>query len=101
MLNYLTEAAAKSGSIEVVDILLASGAEINGHMSYYHGHTALQAAAEGGHLAVVERLILAGENINAQNMKNQTAIQLAEMHGHDKVAAALKRAGGRRIMEVN
>jgi len=76
-------------------MLLTKGADINGPVSRYLGRTALQAAAERGHLGVVEKLIVAGANINDRNMKNKTALQIAETHGHDEVAAALKRASGK------
>ena len=50
---------------------------------------------------MVERLISAGEAINTRNMKKKTALQLAEINGHDEIVVALERAGGKGIKEMN
>ena len=53
------QAAAGGGHLDVVERLLAAGADVNAAAAH-GGRTALQAAAGGGHLDVVERLRQAG-----------------------------------------
>jgi ankyrin repeat protein len=54
--------AAASGHREVVETLLAAGADVNRAMS--NKGTALHAAAKSGHPALVERLAAAGADVN-------------------------------------
>ncbi|CAG1959392.1 unnamed protein product, partial [Fusarium graminearum] len=49
--------AARGGYIEVVEKLLAAGADANA--------AALQVAARGGHIKVVKKLLAAGADANA------------------------------------
>ncbi|KAH7146798.1 hypothetical protein B0J13DRAFT_441905 [Dactylonectria estremocensis] len=53
------QAAAKGGYLEIVEKLLAAGANVNAAAGY-DGRTALQAAAERGHLEIINRLKPAG-----------------------------------------
>lgn len=51
------QAAVEIGNLELVERLLAAGADINALASPgYNGQTALQAAAKGGHIQVKLRL---------------------------------------------
>jgi ankyrin repeat protein len=54
------QAAAGGGHLEVVERLLAAGADVNAPAGQYNGFTALQGAAEGWHIEVAERLLEAG-----------------------------------------
>jgi ankyrin repeat protein len=50
------QAAAGSGHIEIVDLLLRKGAQVNAAATSINDRTALQAAAGGGHFDIVEML---------------------------------------------
>jgi ankyrin repeat protein len=50
------QAASQGGHLEIVERLLAAGADVNAAAGNYGGPTALQAASRGGHLEVEERL---------------------------------------------
>ena len=54
-------AAASENRPEVIDVLIAGGADPNGRI--HQGSTALTAAACGGHLASVEALLAAGADL--------------------------------------
>ncbi|RYO82406.1 hypothetical protein DL764_009606 [Monosporascus ibericus] len=85
------QAASGGGHWEVVDRLLAAGANINAGPANYKGRTALQAASEGGHVEVVEQLLAAGANINAEPAycEGRTALQAASGNGHLEVVKRL------------
>ncbi len=72
--------ASIAGHVEVVDLLLRSGASA--------GVDPLVAAAEAGHTEVVERLLQAGADPNqrSESYDGLTAIEIATMNGHFSVA---------------
>ncbi|KAJ4030597.1 hypothetical protein NW763_014837, partial [Fusarium oxysporum] len=80
------QAAAWGGHLEVVEKLLAAGADVNAAAGY-DGWTALEAAAEGGHLEVVEKLLAKGANANA------AALEAAAGGGHLEVVEKLLAKG--------
>ncbi|MHC5078278.1 MAG: ankyrin repeat domain-containing protein, partial [Planctomycetota bacterium] len=57
--------------------------------------TALQLAVSKGNLRMVEMLLAHGADPNAKDSKGYTALAYAEMEGHEKIAQALRNAGGR------
>ena len=72
------QAASGGGHLEVVERLLAAGADVNAAAAFDGGPTALQAASEGGYLDVVERLLAAGADANAAAAgSGLTALQAA------------------------
>ena len=85
------QAAAELGHMEVVEKLLAEGAEINAPAGQHSGRTALQAAAGSGHMEVVEKLLAEGAEINtpAGEYNGQTALQAAAGSGHMEVVEKL------------
>ncbi|KAI0902694.1 hypothetical protein F4823DRAFT_639048, partial [Ustulina deusta] len=91
----LLETATENGHLEVVERLLAAGADVNAFPTGAFGRTALQAAAENGHLEVVERLLSAGADVNAfpANKFGVTALQAAAENGHLEVIERLLSAG--------
>jgi hypothetical protein len=86
------------GILEVVERLLAAGADVNAAAATADfGRTALQAASESGHLEVVERLLAAGADVNAAaayyDYNGRTALQAASGGGHLEVVERLLAAG--------
>ena len=61
--------AASQGNIEIFDLLLSYGADLNApadaHGAYEHGATALQAAVRINHMQLVQILLNRGANVNA------------------------------------
>ena len=88
--------ASEAGHLEVVEALLAAGAEESVNTpDGYHGSTPLSKAVEGGHLEMVEALLAAGagESVIVPNNVGATAIWLACRAGHLEIAHALLTAG--------
>lgn len=87
--------AASGGHLEVVEKLLAAGADINAATTFSYKNefdTVLQIAAEGGFLNVVDKLLAAGADANA-DATEWNALQRAAKHGHIKVVEKLLAAG--------
>jgi ankyrin repeat protein len=89
--------AAVAGDLEMVDILLAAGADPRAIVGPYDS-TALIDAAHLGHVAIVERLIAARAPLDHFNALGFTALIEAVVLGngsaaHGSVVAALARAG--------
>src|SRR4051794_1170951 len=79
-LSMAIVAAANGGYMDIVERLLAVGADVDPKPHYGSGRTALQAASEGGHLKVVERLLATKANANAKPANEgggRTALQAA------------------------
>jgi hypothetical protein len=81
------QAASRRGHIEMVQILIDAGANVNTQGGFYDN--ALQAASAGGHIKVVQMLIAAGANVNIQGGYWGTALQAASRRGHIKVVQML------------
>jgi ankyrin repeat protein len=95
-------AAAASGHLRVVDILLATRSASAVPYFDYDIDIALHAAARSGQLAVVELLLAAGADVNAVRSSDNdvdghhgqlTALQTAARHGHLAVVRRLLLAG--------
>ena len=86
--------AAEGGRIELLKVLLQEPAiDVNANTS---GWTALHAAAEHGHCAIVERLLeVPGIDTNIRS-GFYTPLAIAEQTCQDRVAAMLRRGGGKR-----
>ncbi|KAF7504245.1 hypothetical protein GJ744_002567 [Endocarpon pusillum] len=87
--------AAERGHEEVVEMLLAKGAEVNAQDGDYGN--ALQAASWRGDEKVVEMLLAKGTEVNAQGGEYGNALQAASWRGHEKVVEMLLAKGA----EVN
>ena len=85
------QAAAGSGHLEIVEILITGGASINPSAPGPLGRTPLQAAAEGRHGGIVQRLLAAGAEINARasRMTGRTALQAASGAGDNEIVQIL------------
>ncbi|KAK3384028.1 ankyrin repeat-containing domain protein [Lasiosphaeria ovina] len=77
------QAAADVGHLELVDMLLKRGADVNGPPAPSRGATALQFAASRGYLSIATRLLDAGANVNAPKAEREgrTALMGAAEHG--------------------
>jgi ankyrin repeat protein len=86
-------AASEDGHLEVVERLLAAGADVNAGFPLDSGQTALQAASKCGRLEVVERLLAAGADVNADPWLGRTALFVASEGGHLEIVERLLAAG--------
>lgn len=76
-------AAVRSGSTELVKVILNAGAAVNGVESL--DETALHVAAEGDLLEIVRLLLAAGADPNAKRIFDETPIAVATRCGATKV----------------
>ncbi len=82
--------AASGGHKEVVELLLAEGADINEKTAAYTDVTTLHAAAREGHKEIVEVLLAGGADVNAGSTYNElTAAELAMEANHIEVVKLL------------
>ncbi len=79
--------AAAGGSGEIVQLLLAAGADANARQN--GGFTALHAAAQNGDAAMARDLLDHGAR-DEPTEDGRTALAIAEEQGHDEVAALLR-----------
>jgi ankyrin repeat protein len=85
--------AAQRGDVEIVNQLLAAGADPNARRSFDQ-KTPLLVASEWGNLACVERLLAAGANLEAVDYHGKnTSLILAAKGGHLAVVKKLVEAG--------
>jgi ankyrin repeat protein len=79
--------AASGGHAEIVELLLAAGAEPDPRQR--HGWTPLQAAAQNGDLRSLEALLAAGADPELRNDDGLSATDLARAAGNDELVARL------------
>jgi RNA polymerase sigma factor (sigma-70 family) len=84
-------AAADYGEKELVNLLLANGAQINAKRS--DGNTPLHLAANVGSLTVVECLIRNGADVRVRNNWEGTPLHLAAQHENTDIATILLQNG--------
>ncbi|KAK7744429.1 hypothetical protein SLS62_010153 [Diatrype stigma] len=89
--------AIKYGTIEVVDLLVKRGADVNREPKFTLKQTPLQKAAELGDLEMVKYLLDHGADVNgpAAMASGATALQFAAISGNCNVAAELLDRGAR------
>lgn len=92
---YFASASRAGGSIEIIDVLLAGGADV--HAGNVIGDTPLHMAAEFGHAEIATRLIEAGADVHTRNTgkDRETPLDRARKSGHTDVAELLRAAGAR------
>uniref|UniRef100_A0A7S0Q676 Uncharacterized protein n=1 Tax=Coccolithus braarudii TaxID=221442 RepID=A0A7S0Q676_9EUKA len=73
-------AAANKGRKELIDILLASHADVNSQNKI--GQTALHCAAGYGYAQVVQKLLSAGANTSVQDQDGNTPADLAKAYAN-------------------
>jgi ankyrin repeat protein len=79
--------AASGGHADIVELLLAAGAEPDPRQR--HGWTPLHAAAQNGDLRSLEALLAAGADPTLQNDDGRSALDLAQAAGNDELVARL------------
>ena len=79
--------AALEGNVEVVQTLLAHGANVN--VTHSYGWTALFYAAQGGNVEVVQTLLAHGANVNVTDSDGWTALFNAAHDGNVEVVQTL------------
>lgn len=79
--------AAGVGNVQIVDVLIAAGANVNPAADY----SPLMCAASHGHVAVCRRLIRAGATVDLRRDEGRqhSALMLAAMVGHSSVVKCL------------
>jgi len=87
--------AVEKGSIEIIDILLNNGSDIN--IKGADGTTPLMIAAENGRRDVVEILINKGADINLRNANGVTSLMAAAKSGDINIVKTIIEKG----MDVN
>jgi len=83
--------AAGSGKVEVVEVLIRNGVEVNVKASYYH-YTPLHLAALNGHKAAAELLIDKGADVNVKST-GVTPLDLAIDKGNKELVDLLRKHG--------
>jgi ankyrin repeat protein len=77
------------GRPEVVEILLAGGADPNLVSANAAGIRALHGATAGRHYEIIERLVGAGADLNAAQANGQTALDMAIKSGDESLVKLL------------
>jgi ankyrin repeat protein len=77
--------ACESGDLEMANLLITNGTNVN--LGQFR--TALQTASQGGHEAVVKLLIDSGADVNKKGKSTQTALVAASQVGHEAVVKLL------------
>ena len=73
-------AAALAARPDIIDTLIAAGADIDAHQP--GGRTPLLLAAETGHSTTIQTLLAAGANPDFRDPEGWTALAIATWHGH-------------------
>ena len=84
--------AARNGDLEILKLLLSSGAQVD-QLAEDRGSTAIFDASLGKHKDIVMALIEAGADANIQSKDKQTALIVAAGAGDDEIVEVLFRAG--------
>ena len=92
-------AACQYNSVDIVRLLIAAGADVNGHQ-YRRRYTPLFIAANEGHLEVVQLLLAANADINTKGKwLKRTPLVAAYENGHEDVVALLLAKGAEHVDE--
>jgi len=85
--------AAGKGKVEMSEVLIKHGADLNVSDSYYE-FTPLHLASKEGKNDMVELLISKGAEVNAESKRGETPLDLAVSKGHEETAEILREHGG-------
>ena len=86
--------AARSGRKEIVELLIAKGADVNEKDDFY-GTTPLHWAAVYGHKEIAELLIGEGAEVNAMDNFGRTPLHWAKRKKHKETADLLRKHGAK------
>lgn len=75
--------AVENGNMEIFNILIDHGADVNAPAAFDGGATALQIAAMHGYIGIAQRLLDLGADVNQEpaNLNGRTALMAAAEHG--------------------
>ena len=90
--------AAAGGQNEIVELLIAKGADVNAKTKF--GGSPLHDAAIGGHKEIVGLLIAKGANVNAKGKVGITPLDLAVEYDKTQIAELLRKHGGKTKKEL-
>ena len=90
--TFLTQ-ASRLGRDEIVSLLLAAGADVNGTDG--DQMTALMQASWNGHVKLVETLLKAGANVDEKSKWGDTALSFAKEKNYTEVIPILLKAGAK------
>ncbi|KAJ0422520.1 ankyrin repeat-containing domain protein [Aspergillus carlsbadensis] len=95
--------AVENGNLQLMDMLLKHGADVNGAPASYAGATALQLASIKGFIGIARRLIDLDARVNAPGAgeHGRTALEGAAEAGRTDVVEMLLQAGAARLDEVD
>lgn len=86
--------AARNGQTEIVEALLAHGADIGAMEKTLDGMMPIHEASAGGHKEVVDLLLKKGANVNQMDRSGKTPLDWALSKGRQDMAALLREKGG-------
>ena len=90
--------AAYEGYREIVELLIAKGADVNAKTKY--GTTPLHTASDSGYKEIAELLIAKGADVNAQGITGGTPLDSAVGEDHTETADLLRKHGGKTSEEL-
>ena len=83
--------ASKKGHVEIVEMLLNNGVDVNAKGN--GNDTALYLASKYGHVEIVEMLLENGANVNEKNQDGWTALHQASLRGEIEILEMLLENG--------
>ncbi|KAM5351190.1 hypothetical protein ACJ41O_003913 [Fusarium nematophilum] len=91
------QAAVESGDVDIMELLLEAGADVNAPPADDSGATALQIAAATGQIGIARRLIALGADVDADGARahGRTALEAAAEHGRLDMVHFLVEAGAK------
>lgn len=95
----VVSAARQAGTVEILELLLDHGADINAVDS--EGRSALLIAAKYGPLGTVQMLVARGSNLTSQDNAGNTPLLLAVMNGQRDIAEYLVGLDGADVQSGN
>lgn len=90
--------AARLGRLDVVQLLLEHGADVNNQCNGELQETPLMLAAEAGHQEVVKLLLRLNADPLLTNAHEETALMKAMKKGHESVALLIKEAIDKKVV---
>ena len=91
--------AASEGHKEIVELLIAKGADVYAKANQFGG-TPLHFAANNGHNEIVKILIAKGAEVNAKNDLSFTPLDTAIIGNHPETTNLLRKHGGKTAEEL-
>ncbi len=91
--------AAWGGHKEIVELLIAEGADVNAKDVFF-GMTSLHRAAMEGHKEIAELLIDNSADVNATTNRGTTPLDEAIFGNHSEIAELLRKHGGKTKKEL-